>query len=185
MKQITKVTPLEIQKTLMFLKFIEIVDSMDLKSSESNYSEYFSPEEIKVFDEFLDVDLNFQYQLFFEEFNKVLSGRFHLLIAGYSDLIEKYCNPDSELLVPVENQITIKAEEVCEFTSFSMWVNKARDWIGSFSPNEKIICVDKNGNTLTGGFDFQYADSINLFPIKAYRLIRNTDEKIVKSLSNN
>lgn len=185
MKPIIKVTPDEIKKTLLFLRFINLVDQLDFKHPLLDLEEYLHPEEIDVLNEFMDTESNFQYQLFFEEFNKLLSGRFHLLIAGYSDLIEKYCNPDSDVLVPIENQITVKAEEVCEFISFSMWVNKASDWIGSFGPNEKIICVDKNGNTLTGGFDFQYADSINLFPIKVYRLIRNTDEKIVKSISNN
>lgn len=185
MKSIIKITPDEIKKTLLFLRFINLVDQLDFKHPLLDLDEYLHPEEIDVLNEFMDTESNFQYQLFFEEFNKLLSGRFHLLIAGYSDLIEKYCNPDSNILVQMENQITVKAEQVCEFSSFQMWVNKASSWIGSYSGSEKIVCIDASGNTLTCGGDFMHANENSHFPIKAYRLIRNTDEKIVKSISNN
>lgn len=185
MKSIIKVTPDEIKKTLLFLKFIDMVSALELTDPELELKDLYSNEEIKIFDEFLDAQLNFDYEKFFMEFNRLLSGRFHLLIAGYSDLVERYCNPDSEILVPMENQITVKAEQVCEFSSFQMWVNKASSWIGSYSGSEKIVCIDACGNTLTCGGDFMHANENSHFPIKAYRLIRNTDEKIVKSISNN
>lgn len=73
--------------------------------------------------------------------------------------------------------ITLRAEYVCEFTSFGQWVNKASKWIGRFGGQQKIICVDKNGDYIHQGSDMMYADEKNLFPVKCYRLIRNTEPK--------
>jgi hypothetical protein len=74
--------------------------------------------------------------------------------------------------------IQVNAEYLCTFTSFDNWVNKASSWIGGFPRNEKIICVDKNGNTLPDGKDFMHARDNDLFPVKGYRLIRSSEHVI-------
>lgn len=84
-----------------------------------------------------------------------------------------------------DNNLIIQAQEVCEFSNFNSWIHNAKNWLGCFSNDEKIICIDKNGNALTCGKDFQHARDTDMFPIKAYRVIRNTEEKVVKSISNN
>lgn len=76
--------------------------------------------------------------------------------------------------------IQVNAEYLCTFKSFSQWVNKASSWIGRLPKNEKIVCLDKNGNTVTGGEDFQFADKNDLFPVKAYRLLRSSEEIVSK-----
>lgn len=82
----------------------------------------------------------------------------------------------------MEGQETIKiiAEEVTTFLDFQEWVNKATSRIGGFRKEQKIICVDIKGNTLTIGEDFMYARDNNLFPVKAYRLVRTIENKIKK-----
>jgi hypothetical protein len=72
-------------------------------------------------------------------------------------------------------KIEINAELIYEFHSFSDWVNKASTHIGGFPRSETIICVDKNGNSCSIGKDFMHARDNDLFPVKAYRLIRNTE----------
>ncbi len=71
--------------------------------------------------------------------------------------------------------ISLKAELICEFKSFSQWVNTARSRLGNgkFSPTEKIICIDINNNTCNSGKEMMYARDNNLFPVKAYRLIKS------------
>jgi hypothetical protein len=80
----------------------------------------------------------------------------------------------------VLGKITLEAEHITTFHSFDEWVNKASSRIGGFSREQKIICIDINGNTLTNGGDFMLARDNNLFPVKAYRLVR-TSEKFKKS----
>lgn len=74
-------------------------------------------------------------------------------------------------------KITLEAEEITTFHTFQEWVNKASSRIGGFRKEQKIICFDVNGNTLTIGEDFMYARDNNLFPVKAYRLIRTSEAK--------
>lgn len=71
--------------------------------------------------------------------------------------------------------ITIKAEKICEFGSFQTWVNKAPSRLGGFPKDEKIICVDKNGNACNIGSQFMYARDNDLFPVTAYRLVKNDE----------
>lgn len=79
----------------------------------------------------------------------------------------------------MEGQETIRiiAEEVTTFNTFSEWVNKASSRIGGFAKTQQILCVDINGNTLTCGEDFMCARDNNLFPVKAYRLVRTIETK--------
>jgi len=77
-------------------------------------------------------------------------------------------------------KITLEAEEITTFHTFQEWVNKASSRIGGFARNQTIVCIDVNGNTLTIGEDFMLARDNNLFPVKAYRLVR-TSEKFKKS----
>ena len=190
---IAKVSEEEIKKTLLFIQFLELVsEHNDQELLFSYVKENHEPEEIAVFESFLDQDNKFMYDKFFVEMNDVLSGRFRILIIGYQTLIENFCNPDSKVLessdkifIKEENDLGVRAQEVCEFANFSSWVHNAKDWLGCFSQKERIVCFDSEGNALTCGEDFQYARDNNMFPIKAYRMIRNTEEKIVKSVSNN
>lgn len=72
-------------------------------------------------------------------------------------------------------KIELTAEYICEFISFNQWVNNAKNWIGTFGKQQEIICIDKNGGYLHQGSDFMYARANQLFPVKCYRLIRNTE----------
>lgn len=74
-------------------------------------------------------------------------------------------------------EITVSAELVMEFRSFSHWVNAAATSIGHISKNEKVICLDKNNRVLTCGGDMQIAWEKDCFPVKAYRLLRNIEFK--------
>lgn len=74
-----------------------------------------------------------------------------------------------------KNTVTIKAEPVVIFDTFQQWVNNAASTLGGFSKKEKIICIDKNGNGLTSGEDFEIASVEKLFPVTAYRVIRTVE----------
>lgn len=74
-----------------------------------------------------------------------------------------------------EGWISVHAELVTTFENFSQWVNNASNTIGRYPGTEQIICVDKNGNTSTGGQDFMCARDNHYFPVKAYRLIRSIE----------
>jgi hypothetical protein len=79
---------------------------------------------------------------------------------------------------PVDRQqqeIVLLAEFVQEFTSFKQWVNKANR-VGRYGAQQQIICLDKNGGYVHQGSDFMYTDENDLFPVKCYRLIRNTEK---------
>lgn len=80
-------------------------------------------------------------------------------------------------LEEVIEKITLEAEEITTFHTFQQWVDKASSRIGGFSREQRIICIDKEGNTLTIGADFMYARDNNLFPVKAYRLVRTSEAK--------
>lgn len=80
-------------------------------------------------------------------------------------------------------EITINAELITTFHTHSEWVNKASTTIGGFNRSEQILCIDKNGDCLTIGHDFTIAKEKDLFPVKAYRLIR-TSEQIIKKAVN-
>ena len=71
--------------------------------------------------------------------------------------------------------IQLKAEELTIFHSFEEWVNKASGRLGGFERDQKIICLDKNGNSCNGGTDFMHARDHDLFPVTAYRLIRSSE----------
>ena len=74
-----------------------------------------------------------------------------------------------------KGNITIQADEIAVFGNFQRWVDKASSQIGGFPKNQKIICIDKNGNVCTDGKDFMFARDNDLFPVKAYRLIRSSE----------
>ena len=80
-------------------------------------------------------------------------------------------------LEEVIEKITLEAEEITTFHTFQEWVNKASSRIGGFRREQRIICFDVNGNALTIGEDFMYARDNNLFPVKAYRLVRTSEAK--------
>lgn len=71
--------------------------------------------------------------------------------------------------------VNLQAEYLCTFHSFSNWVNNASSWIGGYSKSEKLVCVDKYGNVLTCGTDFQHNKKHDLFPVQVYRLIRSSE----------
>lgn len=76
-----------------------------------------------------------------------------------------------------KNKITISvpAEYLTTFTNFQQWVNKATTRIGGYGNMEQLLCLDKNGNVCHIGQDFMAARDADLFPVKAYRLIRTIE----------
>ncbi len=79
-------------------------------------------------------------------------------------------------------KITIEAEHIAVFKTFEEWVNKASSRLGGFAKDQRIICIDKNGNTLTGGTDFMSARDNNLFPVNGYRLVRTSE--VIENIDN-
>lgn len=74
-------------------------------------------------------------------------------------------------------KVEINAEFLTTFDTFNEWVNKASSRIGGYPPSDIIICLDKNGGACNIGKDFMFAKDNELFPVTAYRLIRNTENK--------
>ncbi|MDR0829237.1 MAG: hypothetical protein LBN95_03885 [Prevotellaceae bacterium] len=73
-------------------------------------------------------------------------------------------------------ELTIKAEQICVFKTFDSWVNYASNWIGGYNPRYNVIvCIDKNGYLCDIGKQFMFARDNKLFPVTAYRLIKNTE----------
>jgi hypothetical protein len=76
-----------------------------------------------------------------------------------------------------EIKVEIKVEKLCVFHTFSSWVNHASSWIGGYSSRyEIVICIDKNGRLCHIGKQFMFARDNDLFPVTAYRLIKNTEK---------
>lgn len=73
-------------------------------------------------------------------------------------------------------EIKINAEFVCEFISFSSWVNKAKSALSEYGRYQQVVCIDTEGNICFIGEDFMHARDNNLFPVKAYRLIRSVEK---------
>lgn len=185
-----KISVAGIQKSLLFLEFLQSLSEFDADSVE--IENHFDDIKAKMYREFLDQEGKFQYDIFFSELLKIFGPRFKYILLGYSAMVEMFCKPGSPALEINENiirldegNLLLKVDEVCKFVSFQMWVNKAIDWIGSFDPNEKIVSIDKFGNSLNNGKDFQHARDTDAFPVTCYRLKRNTEEKLVKSIHNN
>jgi hypothetical protein len=80
----------------------------------------------------------------------------------------------TEQQTPVDGWIDVKVEFLFEFTSFDKWVNKGQSWFKPYN-RDKVICIDKNGNCCNIGEDFMAARDNDLFPVKAYRLIRTIE----------
>lgn len=66
--------------------------------------------------------------------------------------------------------------EICRFTSFEQWVNKAASWLGGVSScghrhkqTVRAICVDAKGRVCRIGADFMRARDEDAFPVVAYR----------------
>jgi len=76
------------------------------------------------------------------------------------------------------SKLSLDAEYVCTFISFSQWVNKASSWLRKYPSNgiQKIVAIDKNGDYVHMGTDFMHARDNNLFPVEVYRLVRNTEK---------
>jgi hypothetical protein len=73
-------------------------------------------------------------------------------------------------------KVTIEAEFICEFPTFMSWVNNASFYLGGYDKRfDTILCVDKNGCQCHIGKQFMYARDNDLFPVKAYKLIKSGD----------
>ena len=72
-------------------------------------------------------------------------------------------------------KITIEADQITVFHDHLEWVNKAQSRLSGFRQDQKIICVDRNGNACTIGQDFRVAKENDLFPVTAYRLVRTSE----------
>lgn len=73
-------------------------------------------------------------------------------------------------------KIEVNAELVTIFLSFQQWVQNASTFLGPFPKTEKIICIDKKGNACNTGSEFMHARDYDLFPVKAYRLIKSGEK---------
>lgn len=105
---------------------------------------------------------------------------------GYEWIEWKKAEINTQLLIDLEKgnirniqlsskTVTIQAELITTFDTFQEWVNKASSRIGDYRHDE-IVCVDQNGKILLSGKEFSFARDNSLFPVYAYRMIRNTDK---------
>lgn len=74
-------------------------------------------------------------------------------------------------------QLTISGDEIITFHSFEQWVNKASAL--RLGKHEEVICVASDGTICHIGSDFMFARDNDLFPVKAYRLIRTSEKRVV------
>lgn len=72
-------------------------------------------------------------------------------------------------------EIKINAKEITTFDTFAEWVNKASSRLGGYRRDE-IICIDKNNNVCLEGKDMMHARNKDLFPVKAYVVVRSSDK---------
>lgn len=86
---------------------------------------------------------------------------------------------EDRILKIINDNLTINSETICVFDNFNQWVNRATRLLGHLE-NEEILCLDKNGNHCYVGKQFMFARDNDLFPITAYRLIKNTDREARK-----
>lgn len=71
----------------------------------------------------------------------------------------------------MDKQITIQAQFLFQFESFSDWVNNATYLYSTCGYRAKnTIAVDTAGNTCTCGKDMMHARDHRLFPIKVYKI---------------
>lgn len=76
--------------------------------------------------------------------------------------------------------ITVKAILIIELQSKMDWVNKIPNKLPTKIHGENFLFIDKNGNALFLGLDFQLAEEHKLFPVKVYRL-----ESIIMNMTSN
>lgn len=68
-------------------------------------------------------------------------------------------------------KITVNAEFLFQLNSNREWVNNIPDQLPAKTrPGEKLIFVDKKGNTFECGADFELAEKLKTYPVKIYRL---------------
>ena len=74
-------------------------------------------------------------------------------------------------------KVTIQANLIDVFDSFSDWVNRASRTIGNIDTDwYTVICVDKDGYQCFIGEQFHFARDNKKFPVNVYVLIKNTDK---------
>lgn len=73
-------------------------------------------------------------------------------------------------------EVKVNVKEITTFATFSEWVNKASSRLGGYRHDE-VICLDKNNNVCLEGEDMMHARDNNMFPVKAYVVVRSSDKK--------
>lgn len=75
--------------------------------------------------------------------------------------------------------IKVKATLIIELETKQDWVNKIPMCLPEKLPGEYFLFLDKNGNVLFRGFDFEVAKEFDCFPVSVFRL-QSVSEKFNK-----
>lgn len=69
--------------------------------------------------------------------------------------------------------INVMGELIIEFANKQEWINKCPHWLPKKQSAAEIwLWIDKMGNVLTVGEDFESAVKFGTYPVKVYRLQR-------------
>lgn len=72
--------------------------------------------------------------------------------------------------------LTISGDALVTFRSFNEWIEKSAVLR---LKNESVICIASDGTVCHLTSDFEFARDNDLFPVKAYRLIRTSEKRVI------
>ncbi|MFA6400908.1 MAG: hypothetical protein WCX31_04675 [Salinivirgaceae bacterium] len=73
-------------------------------------------------------------------------------------------------------KISVNAEFLFKLSSKKEWINRVPDILPEKTTKaEEWIWIDKNGNSMIIGEDFQAAQDMDSYPVKVYRKIRTAE----------
>jgi hypothetical protein len=97
-------------------------------------------------------------------------------ISGVLDEYESFIEPPaSSVNQQGEEWIRVPIEFIFKFSSKQQWINKAKLWFEKYL-SDPFVCIDKEGNVLHTGEDFELAEEHDLYPVNVYKLLRTTDK---------
>jgi hypothetical protein len=104
------------------------------------------------------------------------------LLVGH--FIEALKNQTPETNQP-KNILEIKGELIDTHNDYESWLKTVSTYVQRFGFNKKVVHVNKNGFNTTG-YDLKNFEDKNVFPVKSYLLLSETEEPTpFKSISNN
>lgn len=184
--QIKKVNQADGQKIMKFFQLLNLVaSSPEAFDPRDHFNE--NDEDYKFMMSFYNVhDSEFEYQNFLTEALSKLGNNFSEVLMGYEALIDAYCDPKNQILKPRENLLSLPANKIAEYYSYTEFLNNSVQHSIAAGSGQKIIHVDANG-FCTSGYDLLNSIDKSIYPISSWILDRAVEVPgpPFKSLSNN